>query len=380
MRIPPLLPITLVSFVGFVTMGLALPVLPLHVHDALGMSPTIVGVVAGSQFAAALLSRIWAGALTDRKGAKLSMQAGLLAIAGGGALYHASLLFLPSPNSSVVVLILARLLVGCAESFLVTGALTWGVLLLGPQRAGMVMAWVGVAIYGGYAAAAPLGVALFGYDGFGALATATILLPLAGVLGLLPMTAVAPLAVKRLPFYKVLGAVVMPGLGLALIGAGLSSITAFIALLFAERGWPGTSLVFTIFGLSFILARIFFSPLPDRIGGAKVALICAAIEGAGLLMIWPAPGPLVVYIGTGLVGFGYSLAFPGFGVEAVRRAPPQSRGTAMGAYVAFLDISLGVMGPLLGVVASHLGIGTVYLAAAALVFASLPIAIRLLRP
>lgn len=380
MRIPPLLPITLVAFIGFFTIGLALPVLPLHVHDTLGLSPTIVGIVAGSQFAAALLSRIWAGALTDSKGAKLSMQAGLLAIAGGGAIYHASLFFLPTPDTSVSVLIVARFLIGCAESFLVTGALTWGVMLLGPHRAGMVMAWVGTAIYGGYAAAAPLGVALFSFDGFRALATVTVLLPLLGMLGLIAMIAVAPLAAKRPPFYRVLGAVVIPGLGLAMIGAGLSSITAFVALLFAERGWEGTSLVFTIFGVSFIVARLFFSPLPDRIGGAKVALVCAAIEAVGLLMIWPATTPLVAFIGASLVGFGYSLAFPGFGVEAVRRAPPESRGMAMGAYVAFLDISLGITGPLLGVVASHLGIGMVYLAAAALVFAAVPIAIRLLRP
>jgi hypothetical protein len=52
-----MLPITLAVFVGFLTIGLALPVLPLHLHYTLDMSPVVVGVTIGCQFAAALLSR-----------------------------------------------------------------------------------------------------------------------------------------------------------------------------------------------------------------------------------------------------------------------------------------------------------------------------------
>jgi MFS family permease len=379
MRSFPLLPITLVTFTGFFTIGLSFPVLPLHIHDTLGMSPTVVGIAAGAQFAAALVSRLWSGTLTDTRGTKLSMQVGMLIAVLGGILYHASLLLLPTPNQSVAVLILARLLIGCAESFIVTGALAWGVMLVGGQNAGMVIAWIGIALYGSYAAAAPVGAALYGYGGFAAIGTMTIVLPLVGLAGLVPLKALPPPVAKRPPFYKVIGAVLLPGFGLTLIGAGLSSITTFVALLFAARGWAGTSLVYTIFGFAFILARVFFSHLPDKIGGARVALVFSAIEAAGLFMIWPATTPLVAFCGAALAGFGYSLAFPGFGVEAVRRAPPQSRGMAMGAYVAFLDISLGALGPLLGLVASHFGIAAIYPVAAALVFAAVPVALVLLR-
>jgi len=101
-------------------------------------------------------------------------------------------------------------------------------------------------------------------------------------------------------------------------------------------------LVFTVSGSAFIGARIFFSHLPDEFGGAKVALVFVIIEAIGLYLIWSAASAGGVYVGTALTAFGYSLAFPGFGVEAVRRAPPQARGLAMGAYVAFLDMSLGI--------------------------------------
>ncbi|MGC7960610.1 arabinose transporter, partial [Salmonella enterica] len=54
-------PLTLAVFIAFLTIGLQLPVLPLHLKEALGMNATVVGVVVGAQFAAALLSRAWAG-------------------------------------------------------------------------------------------------------------------------------------------------------------------------------------------------------------------------------------------------------------------------------------------------------------------------------
>lgn len=86
----------------------------------------------------------------------------------------------------------------------------------------------------------------------------------------------------------------------------------------------------------------------------------------------------MAYAGTALTGFGYSLAFPGFGVEAVRRAPAQSRGAAMGAYVAFLDISLGIAAPALGAVAGAWSVEAVCLVSAFAVGSSMLVAIHLI--
>jgi len=60
-----LLPISLSVFISFLALGVIMPVLPLHIHNALGMSNLVVGIAAGAQFAAALLSRAWAGGIVD---------------------------------------------------------------------------------------------------------------------------------------------------------------------------------------------------------------------------------------------------------------------------------------------------------------------------
>ena len=60
-----LLPIMGMVFVAFLEIGIALPVLPIYVHSGLGFGAFIVGLVAGTQFAASLISRPWAGHYSD---------------------------------------------------------------------------------------------------------------------------------------------------------------------------------------------------------------------------------------------------------------------------------------------------------------------------
>jgi predicted MFS family arabinose efflux permease len=126
-------------------------------------------------------------------------------------------------------------------------------------------------------------------------------------------------------------------------------------------------------------ARMLLSHLADRRGGAKVALNFLLMEAAGLGLLWFAPSPVIALVGAALTGFGYSLVYPGFGVEAVRRAPAESKGLAMGAYTAFLDLALAAATPALGLIAAVGNIGTVFLASAVSVLCAVPIALRLMR-
>src|SRR5262245_11855414 len=137
-----LVPIMGVVFVAFLVIGCAMPVLPLHVHDGLGLGTFIVGLVAGSQFAVSLISRPWAGNFADSRGAKRAVVTGLLAAATAGLLYLLSLHAVETPVTSVTVLLLGRTLLGGAESFIITGAVCWGLGLVRPQHTGKVIGWV----------------------------------------------------------------------------------------------------------------------------------------------------------------------------------------------------------------------------------------------
>lgn len=355
-----LLPIMAAVFIAFIVIGLAIPVLPLHVHQDLGLGTFLVGLVAGSQFAAAIASRVWAGQDADTRGAKHAVSFGLMIAAAAGLLYFLSLNFITSPAMSVAILLLGRALLGVGESFIITGAQAWGLAILGVQNTSKVLAWVGSAMFAAFALGAPAGTAVFGRYGFVAIALATTLLPLGTLLFVVPLKQVPPIARVQIGFMKVMRAVWVPGVASALSSIGFGAITAFSALLFVARGWAAWP-AFTVFAIAFILTRIVLGHVADRFGGAKVALICAIIEALGLGLIWLAPWSALALVGAALTGVGYSLVYPGFGVEAVRSAPPQSRGLAMGAYTAFLDVALGFGTPALGLLADLAGLGAAFI-------------------
>ena len=223
-------------------------------------------------------------------------------------------------------------------------------------------------MFAAFAIGAPAGSALRATYGFGAIAAATATAPLVTMLLVAPLPTVAPVHHARFSFAKVFRAVWLPGFGSALGSVGFGAVTTFVALLFANRGWANGWLAYTAYATAFILARIFFSHFADTIGGAKVALVCALVEAVGQALIWLADRPGMALLGAALTGFGFSLVYPGFGVEAVRRVSAQSRGLAMGAYTAFLDLAQGVASPALGLIACGASLNTVFLASAVTVF------------
>jgi predicted MFS family arabinose efflux permease len=296
----------------------------------------------------------------------------------GGLLYLLSLRFAGVPVASATILLLGRALLGVAESLIITGAVSWGLALVGAQSAGRVIAWIGMAMFAALALGAPLGTTLYAVGGFAAVAVATIVVPLATLLLVAPLPAVPPQRGTRAGLMTVAGAVWLPGLGSALSSIGFGAIIAFSSLLSAERGWTPIWLTFSAFAAALVAARLFLGHLPDRLGGARVALVSVLIEAAGLALIWLAPTRDLAAVGAAFTGFGYSLVYPGLGVEAVRRTPPESRGLAMGAYTACLDVALGFGSPALGLIASRAGMGSVFLAGALAVLGGAAVAIRLL--
>src|SRR5690242_15990317 len=170
-----LLPLIAVVLVLFLITGLAIPALPLHVHERLGLGTFVVGLVSGTQFAASLISRVWSGRYADQRGAKRAVVAGLVAAAVAGLLYILSLPFTATPVLSVAILLLGRALLGGAESFIITGAVSWGLALVDVQNAGKVIAWLGTALYAAFAVGAPAGTVLYEAHGLLAIGLATAL-------------------------------------------------------------------------------------------------------------------------------------------------------------------------------------------------------------
>src|SRR5436190_7379370 len=226
------LPIMAVVVVAYLVTGVAMPVLPVYVHQELGFSTFVVGLVAGAQFAATLLSRLWAGRFADARGPKTAVIVGLAFAGAAGLLYILSVRLSSAPSMSVTVLLLGRALLGVMESFVITGALSWGLALAGSQNTGTVMSWVGTALYMAFAIGAPAGSVLYATYGFAAVGLATMLLPLATVGLVAPLRSIVPSAADAPSLTDVVRTIWRPGVALALSGVGFAAITTFVPLLF----------------------------------------------------------------------------------------------------------------------------------------------------
>jgi MFS family permease len=365
------------TFICYVSIGLPLAVLPLFVHIRMGLSAMLAGLAISIQYIATLLSRPWAGRISDHRGAKIAVEWGMacctvsgVCLAGAAALHEIRWL-------SFAVLIASRLILGVGESLGSTGATLWGISSAGQEHTARVIGMNGISTYGGMALAAPLGVALAARWGLMAIGVTTILIGAASFAVAWRKDTVPVAAGEPMAFAHVLGRVASHGMGLALGGVGYSVLATFVTLFYAHRHWGGAALCLTAFGLGFVAVRVLCIHTIHHYGGYAVGIVSLAVESVGLVLIWQARGPWMALMGAAIGGSGFSLVFPAIGVEAVKRVPEFNRGTALGVYTAFADVSFFLVGPIAGAVVGWFGYASVFLFATISVLTALGIVVVL---
>lgn len=361
------------TFVIYLAIGLPLAILPAYVHFRLGFSATLAGLVISIQYIATFISRPWSGHISDHSGAKISVIWGMGACTASGVLLLGAGLLQHMPWLSMTALVLSRLALGVGESLGSTGATLWGISAAGPEHTAKVIAYNGICTYGAMAVGAPLGVVLANHFGLGSIGLLTAVVCALSLFIAIGKHAVPVVHGERLPFKSVLGRVAPHGIALALGGVGYSVLATFVTLYYVSRHWNGAALCLTAFGAAFICARLLFIHTIDRFGGFPVAMVCMSVESLGVFLLWWAHSPWMALGAASLAGFGFSLVFPAIGVEAVRRVPEKNRGTALGLYTGFSDVSFFLVGPSAGAVIGAWGYGSSFLFALVCVLAALGI-------
>jgi MFS family permease len=365
------------TFICYVSIGLPLAVLPTFVHLRMGYSAVLAGLAISIQYIATLASRPWAGRISDRMGAKVSVLWGMACCTASGAFLVAAAVLADVHWLSFAVLIASRLVLGIGESLGSTGSTLWGITAAGQENTARVIGMNGISTYGGMALAAPLGVVLDAQWGLASIGVLTILIGAASFAMAWHKDPVPVEPGEHLPFAHVLGRVAPHGMGLALSGVSYSVLATFVTLFYAHRHWNGAALCLTAFGVGFVFVRVFFVRTISRYGGYPVAIASLLTEAVGMVLLWQAASPSMAMAGAAIGGLGLSLVFPAIGVEAVKRVPEFNRGTALGVYTAFADVSFFLVGPIAGAMIGFFGYASVFLFALISVLASLGIVLVL---
>jgi MFS family permease len=343
----------LAALCGFLAIGAALPVLPSFVRGPLHASDLAVGVVVGAFALTSVVCRPLAGRQADRRGRRVVLVAGSLAMALGGVLYVLS--------DSVATLIVARLMVGAGEGAVYTAGATWAVDLVPKERRGMALGLFGLAVWGGLSLGPLAGELLRAGLGYEAVWVATAALPLAGaaIAARLPEAA-RPSSSEPRPAGLLPRVSWRPGAALALANVGYAALAGFVVLHLRARGIGGGASVFTVFAVAVFASRLALSHIPDRAGPRRTATVAGLLEAVGLAIIALAGSLPVALAGALVVGAGFSMLFPSLALMVVGAVGEDTRGSALGAFTAFFDIGVGLGGPLAGATAALAGYPAVF--------------------
>ncbi|MBW3521312.1 MFS transporter [Chryseobacterium sp. NKUCC03_KSP] len=363
------------TFVGYFIIGLSLSVLPIFISKSLGYSLLIAGIVISLQYISTFFLRAYSGKVIDGKGPKPAVLFSMIGFSLTGVFLILAYYFKFSPILSLAFLVITRLLTGCAEGMVGASPINWAIMALGEKHTAKIISYNGVACYGALAIGASLGIVIeqkFGLYGIG------ILSIILGIIGFFyaktkeNKTNMNPQ--ENQSFWKVLGKVAPFGVCLALGGIGFASISTFITLYYNYFHWNNGALCLSVFGGLFVAGRLVFSNVINNYGGIKVAIACLFVETIGLLIIAFATNAQMALVGAGVTGLGFSLIFPALGVMAIKSVSPSSQGSALAGYGLFIDISLGVAGPIIGSVADFFGMQFIFPFSAAMVFIGLGLA------
>jgi MFS family permease len=356
---------------GYLAFGAALQALPSYVPDKFGGGALASGTAVGIAFLATACGRPFAGWLADAGWSRpVVLVGGVLAAVGG-------LGQLLAPD--LVVLLVARLVMGAGEAALFSAALPW--VLAGTRIAqrGRVAGWFGLSMWGGLAGGPVVATAVGGFVWW-----AVVALSMASV-ALVLTTRHDPGRVE--PLVRIRGVrdlvprgVPLPGATIGLAAYCYGTVAALLVLRLRADGIGVDGIALTVFAAAFLIVRFAGSPLVDRYGGRVVAAWTVTVEIVALIGIALASGPVGASISTALAGVGLALIYPACVSLTLDRVRGLRPGVSMGVMTSFWDLGVMVAGPLGGLVAEQAGFGTAFLVAAGAGLACVGVLLRMPRP
>lgn len=339
--------VMLSTFAYFAAVGIITPTLPRFVRGPLDGRDVEVGLAVGAFALSAVLLRPFIGRLTDRRGRRVMI------VAGGSVVGLSIIGYVVA--QSLPVLILLRLVTGLGEAAFYVGAASVINDIAPDERRGEAISYFSLALFAGLALGPIAGEWILGLVDFWAVWVAAGAASLfAAAVGLMvPETRPAGVTLEAGPLIH--KAALLPGAILGTCVWALASFNSFVPLYALDLGMKGSGYVFALNSAILMTVRLLGARLPDRLGPRRAAAAALVLTSLGLLTMGVWRGPTGLFTGTAIYAFGHALYFPALMTLAVSRAPVSERGSVVGTFTAFFDLSFGVGAASAGVVATYFG-------------------------
>lgn len=350
------------TFFAFTSFHLLLPILPLYAIN-IGGTNAEVGLIIGILAVTSVTARPWIGHESDRRGKKLILVWGALALVISSFSYVLA--------STVFLLLVFRLFHGVAWAAATTASPALVADLSPVTRRGETMGWYGTASSVAMALAPLLAVAVNAAYGFAptflvAAGTAVVALGAASWIrepGRSP-TSASPRDRTGSPWHAIIyRPALVPSTAMFVVALTYGSLITFVSLLaYANNLNPGV--FFLVFAAFLIIARPIGGKIADA-AGRSAAIIpgMIAMVIALALLAFASDLPLLLLTAS-LYGIGFSFVNPSLMAMTADRAAPEERGAAMGTFSAAMDLGIGLGAIVLGFLLEKTNFQVLYLTAA----------------
>src|SRR5690625_4471336 len=358
--------IWLANFFIFLGFQMTLPTIPIFVNE-LGGSDQLIGIIVGIFTFSALLFRPYAGHALETKGRGIVYLFGLS-------------LFIISVGSfgfitSMIILILMRIIQGIGWGFSTTASGTIATDLIPPKRRGEGMGYFGLSGNLALAIGPALGLTLAGILSFIQLFLICAVLGLFAFLSALNIrykkVDESPNKTKPARFDVIEKTALNPSVILFFITLTFGGITSFLPLYAAERSIEGIQFYFISFALFLMISRIFAGRIYDQKGDLYVLPPGAMLIFTAMLLLSWLPNMTTMIIAGALYGLGFGTVQPALQAWAVDKAPSNRKGMANATFFSFFDLGVGVGAMLFGQLAFMFNYSIIYIVAACSVLSAL---------
>lgn len=351
--------ILLANFFIFLGFQMTLPTIPLFVHELDG-SDRLVGIIVGIFTFSALLFRPYAGHALETRGRGFVYLSGLA-------------LFILSVGSfgfvtSIVILILFRIIQGIGWGFSTTASGTIATDLIPPSRRGEGMGYYGLSGNIALAIGPGLGLTLVNIVSF---PTLFIICAMLGLFAFLISLNIRYKKIDKSPdktraarFDMIEKTAINPSILLFFITLTFGGIATFLPIYALEKDVAGIQLYFVVYALFLMISRVFAGRIYDLKGDLYVIPPGTVLIITAMLLLSWLPNTAVLIIAAALYGFGFGTVQPALQAWAVEKAPENRKGMANATFFSFFDLGIGVGAILFGQIAYLFNYGLIYIISA----------------
>jgi len=354
------------TFLFFTNEALFLPTLPLHLSN-LGYTNTKIGIVLGAFALGVWPTRPLSGYITDEKGRKLSLIAGVMFF------FIAPLFYLVSTD--FLYLIIVRFFHGLGISFYTTAFPAYITDASDESKRGEVLGHMATSTTLAFTLGPLVGMTIFSSYGFKVL---IFMCTLTGLINLIVILQISELHKRiqrkfKIPYRKVVlkRSVIVSSFILLVYAIIFGGIMTFLPLLLKDIEGVNIGVFFMVESIVIITCRFFAAQLSDKYGRGPVFFYTFLVILIAVYLISEINTMHVLIATAALFGVGSSLCSPTLSAYIADSSESSTRGTVFSFFYGAFDAGVIAAGVILGFVADLTSIRDMFMVTSIAGFACL---------